>query len=76
MHMLEIFGIHNCGILQGAADPLPAENTWTHTIPNFKMSLLRQYVYGWGITACRFKARADIAPAEADGSAAERTRPE
>lgn len=37
--------------LFGEADPVPAESRWTHLLSNFKKTLLRKLVFGFGIKA-------------------------
>ena len=35
----------------GRADPLACESRWTHTLPNFKMTILRKIIYNIGVDA-------------------------
>ena len=44
-----IVAAHNA--LFGGPDPIPAESTWTHILPNFKKTLLRRAVHRIGINA-------------------------
>ena len=37
--------------LFGKAEPVPAENTWTHLLPNLAMVVARRIAFSWGTDA-------------------------
>lgn len=60
---------------QAEAEPIPAESRWTHTLANFKKSLLRKAAYGVGVRCLpapgKQKETSGQPPQDPDASAAQ-----
>ena len=55
--------------LYGCTDPIPAESRWTHTLPNFKRTILRKLLYSLGIDCWPRNMEETLQTIEVDGEA-------